>query len=232
MQSITNLNALEAAIGYTFKDKDYLTVACTHSSYANEGRRDLQSNERQEFLGDSVLSVIVSDYLFRSYRLAEGELTRLRSMIVCEKSLCAFAKKIGLGSYLLFGKGETQTGGAQRPSILADAFESLIAAIYLDGGIECARGFVLPFVEDMLKNGDQPDNRDFKTLLQEIVQQNPGEVLTYALAGETGPDHDKLFIADVLLNSNVIGRGEGRSKKSAEQMAAKEALRLMGHEAR
>jgi ribonuclease-3 len=222
------LSELEERIGHKFKNQEYLNIALTHSSYANEGRKQLQNNERQEFLGDSVLSVLVSDYLFHRYHLAEGDLTRMRAMLVCEKSLCGFARKLGLGSFLLLGRGESQHGGADRPSILADAFESVLAAIYLDSGMEKARAFVLPFVEKALQAGEPQDNRDYKTLLQEIVQQNPGESLSYVLTGESGPDHDKRFRVEVLLNSNVIGAGEGRSKKRAEQDAAKEALILMG----
>lgn len=222
------LSSLEERIGYQFKNRDYLAIALTHSSYSNEGKKHLQNNERQEFLGDAVLSIVVSDYLFGRFHLAEGDLTRIRATLVCEKSLCGFARQIGLGSCLLLGKGEELTGGADRPSILADAFEALIAAIYLDGGIDSAGGFVIPFVEEALRDGEAQDNLDYKTLLQEIVQKNPGEVLSYVLTGESGPDHDKCFEVEVLLNSNVIGKGAGRSKKRAEQMAAKEALKLMG----
>jgi ribonuclease-3 len=228
MQQATDLTAIEKKIGYIFRDKSYLTGALTHSSYANEGRRHLQNNERQEFLGDSVLSILVSEYLFRRFHLAEGDLTRIRASLVNEKSLCGFARQLGLGGCLMLGKGEALTGGADRPSILADAFEALLAAIYLDSGMEAAKRFLIPFVEASLKAGEKTDNQDYKTLLQEIIQQNPGESVTYYLAGEAGPDHDKLFSVEVRLNSNVIGKGEGRSKKTAEQMAAKEALRLMG----
>ena len=222
------LAGLEQAIGYTFAQKEYPRIALTHSSYSNEGRRHLPDNERQEFLGDSVLSVLVSDYLFHHYDLAEGELTRLRAALVCENSLFTFAQKIGLGQYLLLGKGEEQSGGAGRPSILSDAFEALLAAIYLDGGLAKTRDFLLPFVVEALRDGDLQEARDYKTQLQEIVQQNPGESLSYALVGESGPDHDKRFEVQVLLNSNVLGKGIDRSKKRAEQMAAREALRLMG----
>lgn len=222
------LPQLEERIGYRFENQDYLKIATTHSSYSNEGRKHLQDNERQEFLGDAVLSIVVSDYLFKRYHLAEGDLTRMRAQLVCEKSLCGFARQIALGSYLLLGRGEQQMGGADRPSILADAFEALIAAIYLDSGIESARAFIIPFVEEALEAGEMEDTQDYKTLLQEIVQQNPGELLSYELTGESGPDHDKRFEVEVLLNSNTIGKGCGRSKKSAEQMAAREALKLMG----
>ena len=222
------ITQLEKKVGYRFRDKSFLQTAVTHSSYANEVKKGSANNERQEFLGDAVLSIVVSDYLFKRFHLAEGDLTKLRASLVCEKSLCGFAGQIGLGDYLLLGKGEEMTGGAQRPSILADAFESVIAAIYLDGGIERAADFVLPFVTAQLDSEQGQGFRDYKTMLQEIVQQNPEESVSYVLVDESGPDHDKRFQVEVHLNSNVIGRGAGRSKKAAEQMAAKEALELMG----
>lgn len=219
---------LEKLIDYNFKDKKYLNTALTHSSYANESKEELQCNERQEFLGDAVLSIVVSDFLYKKFHLAEGDLTKLRASIVCEKSLYNFAQKINLGSFMLLGKGEEMMGGRKRPSILADAFEALIAAIYLDGGMEEARKFVLSFVRDMLESGDQDSFKDYKTILQEIIQKNPEEKVIYYLVGQSGPDHDKRFEVEVRLNSNVIGKGIGRSKKLAEQLAAKEALELMG----
>lgn len=220
---------LQQIIGYQFRQEKYLSNALTHSSYANEVKKNLQSNERQEFLGDAVLSIIVSDYLYRHYsHLPEGELTKLRASLVCEKALCQFAGQIGLGAYLKLGKGEENTGGRERPSILADAFEALIAAIYLDGGMEPAARFVMGFVQDVIEDHGRVTFKDYKTMLQEIIQQNPEEHVTYVLAEESGPDHDKHFVVEVRLNSNVIGRGEGRSKKNAEQMAAREALALMG----
>ena len=223
-----SIQQLQEAIHYQFRNPAFLEVALTHSSYANEVKHQIKYNERQEFLGDAVLSIIVSDYLFNNYTVPEGELTKLRAAIVCEKSLDVMANKIGLGQYLRLGHGEELTGGRTRPSIIADAFEALIAAIYLDSGIESARKFVLPFVTEMLEHEDSLSFKDYKTILQEIIQQNPEEKLVYKLVGEKGPDHDKRFLVDVMLNSNVIGRGEGRSKKNAEQMAAKEALELMG----
>ncbi|WP_296628656.1 ribonuclease III [uncultured Negativibacillus sp.] len=222
------IHELQETIHYHFKTPLYLEIALTHSSYANEVKHQVKYNERQEFLGDAVLSIIVSDYLFNNYTVPEGELTKLRAAIVCEKSLDVMANKIGLGQYLRLGRGEEMTGGRTRPSIIADAFEALIAAIYLDSGIESARSFVLPFVIEMLEHEDSLSFKDYKTILQEIIQQNPEEKLVYKLVEEKGPDHDKRFVVDVLLNSNVIGKGEGRSKKNAEQMAAKEALELMG----
>ena len=223
-----SIQQFQETIHYQFRNPAFLEVALTHSSYANEVKHQIKYNERQEFLGDAVLSIIVSDYLFNNYTVPEGELTKLRAAIVCEKSLDVMANKIGLGQYLRLGHGEELTGGRTRPSIIADAFEALIAAIYLDSGIESARKFVLPFVTEMLEHEDSLSFKDYKTILQEIIQQNPEEKLVYKLVGEKGPDHDKRFLVDVMLNSNVIGRGEGRSKKNAEQMAAKEALELMG----
>ncbi|MEG1993526.1 MAG: ribonuclease III [Oscillospiraceae bacterium] len=222
------LNELEKKLNYYFKNIEYLQIALTHSSYANEMKRGIKYNERVEFLGDAVLSIVVSDYLFNNYSVPEGDLTKLRASLVCEKSLDEMAAKINLGKYLRLGKGEEMMGGRTRPSILADAFEAVIAAIYLDGGIESARKFILPFVTEMLDHKDKLSFTDYKTLLQEIVQQNPEEVLSYKLVSEKGPDHDKVFVVEVHLNSNVIGKGEGKSKKQAEQMAAKQALELMG----
>lgn len=223
-------DALEKTIGYTFSDRQYLETALTHSSYANEMRSRCSYNERQEFLGDAVLSIVVSDYLYKSTHLPEGDLTKLRASIVCEKSLCGWARQISLGEYLRLGKGEELSGGRERESILADAFEALIAAIYLDGGMEPARAFVLPFAIRAAENEGDAAFKDYKTLLQEIVQKNPEEQLSYVLVAEHGPDHSKTFEVHVRINSNVIGRGVGKSKKAAEQMAAKEAVELMGEQ--
>ena len=222
------MHELEKTIGYEFKNEGYLRTALTHSSYANEMRSRCPYNERQEFLGDAVLSIIVSDYLFKSSHLAEGDLTKLRASIVCEKSLWGWAKEIHLGDYILLGKGEENSGGRERPSIQADAFEALIAAVYLDSGMERTREFLMPFVLRSLENEEKPAFKDYKTLLQEIVQKNPEEQLSYELVEERGPDHDKTFVVQVKINSNIIGRGVGKSKKAAEQMAAKEAVELMG----
>jgi len=161
----------------------------------------------------------------------EGELTRLRASLVCEKALSAYARTLGLGEHLLLGKGEERGGGAERPSILADAFEAVIAALYLDGGLQAAEDFILPFIkEELTLQQRRPQFRDYKTALQEIIQQNPEERLEYELKGESGPDHNKRFVVEVHLNSNVIGTGHGRSKKEAEQQAAREALKLMGYD--
>ena len=218
------LQELEKAIGYTFHNIELLRVAVTHTSYANESKKGEKHNERLEFLGDSVLGVVVADYLFHEAgHLPEGQLTRKRASLVCEQALFGFAQQIQLGRYLRLGKGEERSGGRQRPSILSDAFEAVIAAIYLDGGLEAARAFILPFVTE-----GKPAGEDYKTRLQEVVQQNPEERLRYVMAGESGPDHDKHFVVEVHLNSNCIGRGEGHSKKIAEQQAARQALELMG----
>lgn len=223
----TAVNVFEQIIGYSFKDKELLKTALTHSSYANEMQGGVKFNERLEFLGDSVLGMITAEYFFKIHpEMPEGQLTKLRAATVCEASLYQFAKSIKLGEFMYLGKGELNTGGRERPSILADAFESVIAAIYLDAGFEEAKKFVLGFISNAVV--EDPVITDYKTALQEIVQKNHGEILEYYMAGESGPDHDKTFMVEVKLNSNVIGTGEGKSKKQAEQMAAKEALRLMG----
>lgn len=225
------MKKLEQVIGYSFKNHRYLEIAITHSSYANESReRKLKSNERLEFLGDSVLGLVSAAYLFGEYPdVMEGELTKMRSALVCEGALCSCARDIGLGEYLRLGKGEESGGGRERPSILADAMEALIGAVYLDAGFDTARKFIM---ERVIFPGEKRMGRaaitDYKTALQEIVQKNHGEVLSYRLIDSCGPDHQKSFSVEVLLNSNVIGKGVGHSKKEAEQMAAKEALELMG----
>ena len=224
------MKTFEEHLEYAFRDKKLLENALTHSSYANEVRGGVSSNERLEFLGDSVLSLIVSSYIYENFKkMPEGELTRLRSSLVCEKTLCSFSRKLNMGEYLLLGKGERKNGGAERDSILADAFEAVLAAVYLDGGMEPARKLVMRFVLAELDGYDvKADFKDYKTLLQEIIQRNPEESVTYVLTDEKGPDHDKLFTVEVRLNSNTIGVGTGKSKKDAEEMAAKQALSLMG----
>ncbi|MBQ5754304.1 MAG: ribonuclease III [Oscillospiraceae bacterium] len=218
------MHQLETVIGYKFKDIKLLETALTHTSYANESRTPVQHNERLEFLGDSVLSIVAADYLFHQWKnRPEGELTRARASLVCEDALFQFAKEIELGKYLRLGRGEERGGGRNRPSVVSDAFEALIAALYLDGGMEVARGFILPFITE-----GKTAEKDYKTELQEVIQQNPEEKLRYEVEKESGPDHDKHFVVAVYLNSNCIGRGEGHSKKIAEQHAAKEALKLMG----
>lgn len=227
-----DIEKFEKILNYKFKDRSLLIQALSHSSYANEKKKIRTSNERLEFLGDSVLSIVVSQYLFEHLtHIAEGELTKLRASLVCEKSLHIFAKQINLGDFILLGKGEENTGGRERPSILADAFEAVIAAIFLDGGLEAASKHILRFIPEDIQRLKKPAFNDFKTILQEIVQKNPEEKVEYVLVGEEGPDHDKRFVVEVHLNSNVIGKGLGKSKKEAEQMAAKQALELMGYEA-
>lgn len=221
------MEILQNSIGYHFKNTALLSRALTHSSYANEYNLSAGDNERLEFLGDSVLGFITAEYLFSNHRdFPEGELTKLRAYAVCEKSLFAYAQEIELGKYLKLGKGEERTGGRERPSVLSDAFEAVIAAIYLDGGMDEAKKFVLRFVVPYVEA--KPTFKDYKTALQEVVQQNHGEALEYVLVSESGPDHNKRFEIEVHLNSNVLGRGVGGSKKKAEQNAAKEALELMG----
>ena len=216
---------LEEAIGYKFRNITLLQNALTHSSYANERWHDsLRSNERMEFLGDSILGMAVADYLYRTFPdRPEGELTRMRADMVCETSLAAVAEKINLGQHLLLGHGEERFGGRTRASILADAVESVIAASFLDGGIEAAGHFIKQFIltEVPVK---KLHNADYKTALQELVQQKKDQVLSYALVGESGPDHDKKFQVEVSLNGKVVGSGIGSSKKRAEQAAAQSAL--------
>lgn len=219
------MKELEKSIGYTFKDKSLLKAAMTHSSYANENKGNIPYNERLEFLGDAVLQLITSEKLFKeSSHMAEGKMSKQRAALVCEEALAGYSAEIQLGQFLLLGKGEEASGGRNRPSILADAFEALIGAMFLDGGMDVAKKFVLRFVD-----AAHLSLQDYKTLLQEIIQKNPGERLSYVVSGEYGPDHDKSFEVQVHLNSNVIGKGTGKSKKQAEQAAAKEALALMGY---
>ena len=216
---------LETAIGYRFSNIQLLQNALTHSSYANERwHNSLLSNERLEFLGDSVLGMLVAQYLYQSFpNRPEGELTRMRADMVCERTLAGAANRIGLGTHLLLGHGEEQGGGRNRDSILADAMESVIAACFLDGGIEAALKVVQQFILV-----EVPVNRlhnvDYKTKLQELVQQKKNQVLSYRLVGQSGPDHDKKFDVEVSLNGQTVGVGSGSSKKRAEQDAAREAI--------
>ncbi len=225
------MKEFQKRIGYSFKNTDLLYQALSHSSFSNDCKNHNKSNERLEFLGDSVLSIIVAKHLFETYTdIPEGKLTKLRASLVCEKALFEFAKKVDLGEVLFIGKGEEATGGRERPSILADAFEAVIAAIFLDGGMECATKFVMQFIPKKIDINNIAVLNDYKTALQEIIQQNKEEKIEYHLVEESGPDHNKKFTVQVNLNSNVIGQGVGRSKKQAEQNAAKEALELMGYE--
>ena len=216
---------LEEAIGYHFRNISLLQNALTHSSYANERwHNSLLSNERLEFLGDSILGMLVAEYLFRSFpNRPEGELTRMRADMVCEKTLAAVANSIHLGDHLLLGHGEEQGGGRSRESILADAVESVIAACFLDGGMEASLRFIRRFILVEVPV-TKLHNTDYKTQLQELVQQKRNQVLTYSLARETGPDHDKQFEVEVSLNGSVVGKGIGSSKKRAEQDAARAAV--------
>ena len=219
---------LEAAIGYRFKNITLLQNALTHSSYANEHWHDsLKSNERLEFLGDSILGMVVAEHLYRNFpdRL-EGELTRMRADMVCESSLARIAERIDLGRHLLLGNGEEQGGGRNRPSILADAMESVIAASFLDGGMAAAEGLIRRFVLSDVPVSTMK-NLDHKTALQELVQQKKNQLLSYCLVGESGPDHDKEFVVEVVLNGEVVGKGVGSSKKRAEQEAARAAIEAL-----
>ena len=219
---------LEIAIGYRFQNISLLQNALAHSSYANERWHDsLKSNERLEFLGDSILGMVVAEYLYRNFpNRPEGDLTRMRADMVCERSLAVAAEKIGLGKHLLLGNGEEIGGGRQRDSILADAVESVIAACFLDGGMEAARQFINTFVLTEIPT-QKLRNTDHKTALQELVQQKKNQTLSYALVGESGPDHDKQFVVEVSLNGKVVGKGIGSSKKRAEQDAAKAAIEAL-----
>ena len=222
---LDNICKFEENIDYKFNNKEYILEALTHSSYSNENKR-YNFNERLEFLGDSVLSIVVSDYLFKNEKeLPEGELTKLRASIVCEESLSEVANNIKLGEYMLLGKGEEATGGRERISILADAFEAVIAAIYLDGSIEDAKKFILTNMEDIILDARRGKIfRDYKTHLQEVLQGKGESNIWYKLIDEEGPDHNKRFIMEVGINKDVLGVGEGKSKKEAEQFAARVAL--------
>ncbi len=228
------LTEFEEKIGYKYKNIEYLRTALTHSSFANEMRakgEHILYNERLEFLGDSVLSIIVSDYLFNRYPdLPEGDLTSIRASAVCEKTLAKLAAELHLGEYMRLGHGEENSNGRNRTSILADAFEALLASIYLDSGSrEAVEAFLMPRVKpEIISFVENGKNKDSKTLLQQIIQQSHGERLEYVLVGESGPDHAKTFTVEARLNSNVIGMGSGKSKREAEQNAAKEALVLFG----
>ena len=222
------MEALEARLGYTFRDRALLENALMHSSYANENReRGLHDNERLEFLGDSILGFVVADYLYRSFPdKPEGELTRIRADLVCEKNLARAAATIRLGSFLLLGHGEEHGGGRKRDSIVSDAMESVIAASYMDGGFSAAKEIIDRLILCDVPAG-KPHNFDYKTALQELVQRKSGSTLGYRLVGSTGPDHAKVFEAAVLLNGEVFSTGTGHSKKEAEQNAANDALERM-----
>ena len=210
---------LQQVLHYTFKNPALLRIALTHTSFANESKVPTTHNERLEFLGDSVLSVVVADHLFHQSKRPEGELSRMRASLVSEEALFQFAEEIQLGEYLRLGHGEELGGGRTRPSGVSDAFEAVIAALYLDGGFEVARNFIMPFITE-----GKTAEEDYKTRLQEVVQQSPDAALRYEVVGETGPDHDKKFTVSVWRNGTHLADGIGRSKKAAEQNAAKKAL--------
>ena len=219
------MEKLEQKIGYRFRNRELLVTALTHSSYANERHGEAQSYERQEFLGDSILGLVTAEFLFtHEPPLPEGRMTRMRAELVCEASLHKTALELGLGSYMRLGRGEEHTGGRERPSILADMVEAIIAAIYLDSGMEEARRFILARVLRDAAFDDSHRSADYKTRLQELVQRKSNQVIAYDLVEETGPDHDKTFTFEVLINGAVSGRGSGKTKKEAEQMAAARAL--------
>ena len=224
MMKPIRLSVLEDNISYHFKDKDLLLLAMTHSSYANEHRIEkLYNNERLEFLGDAVLEIITSDYLFKTYpKHHEGDLTKMRASIVCEQTLALAAGDIELGSYIMLGKGEEKTGGRHRASVVSDAMEALIGALYSDGGLECAKTFIVKYILKDIKNKQL--FYDSKTILQEIVQSDYTGELVYVVVGEKGPDHDKRFIVEARVGDKPIGMGQGRTKKAAEQEAAYNAL--------
>ncbi len=234
------LEELQERLHYQFSNIDYLRRALTHSSYANETgaqKHHLLCNERLEFLGDSVLSLITSDLLYRRFPdLPEGDLTRMRASMVCEEALASYATSIGLGEFLLLGKGERNSGGAEKPAVIADAFEAVLAAIYLDSkersGMNEVTAFLMPYISEaaeQLAKTSGGYHMDCKSRLQEFVQKDNGKP-EYRLVSETGPDHNKTFVVEVYLDSNRIGRGSGHSKKHAEQAAARQALELFGIE--
>ena len=225
--SVLTMNV--SMINYEFNDKQLLELALTHSSFSNENNIHT-NNQRLEFLGDAVLELVISDMLYRLYPdMAEGELTKLRASIVCEPSLCEIAKEIELGKLVLLGNGEEMSGGRERDSILSDALEAVIGAIYLDGGLDSARNFILGRFSDKLENGaSNCFETDYKSRLQEIVQNQSKTTIVYKIIAEEGPDHDKRFTAEAVNVSSVVGRGVGKTKKDAEQQAAYAALKSMG----
>ncbi len=228
MNIVKDTKDLEKEIGYEFIDKQILKTALTHSSYANEMRsKKAKSNERLEFLGDAVLQLIISHYIFESFpELPEGELTKLRASIVCEQTLAKISQKNDFGSYLMLGKGEEATGGRCRDSILADLFEAILGAIYLDGKMEVARKFVIDLLEDEIQNMlSEFKISDSKTYLQELIQKDSKEPLEYVIISEEGPEHDKLFVAEVCHMGKALGKGSGKTKKEAEQNAAAAAIK-------
>ncbi|MBR4014780.1 MAG: ribonuclease III [Anaerotignum sp.] len=225
-----NLEEFERKIAYTFSDRTLLILALTHSSYANETKKGShENNERLEFLGDAVLDMVVSEYMYRTFpEMPEGELTKLRAAVVCEGSLAELSRKLGVGRCLLLGKGEESTGGRNRDSILADAFEAIIGAICMDGGMEAVKPYILRFMEGLIRDiKNNFRNLDYKTRLQEVIQKTSRLPLQYAIVDEQGPDHNKVFAAEVTHDGRILGKGSGKSKKEAEQNAAHNALGQM-----
>lgn len=225
-----NFKSLQDRLSICFENDKYLRQAFTHSSYVNENKKNrLQDNERLEFLGDAVLELTVSDYLFKSFpNIAEGELTKLRSAIVCESSLVELAESLNFGDYILLGKGEELSGGRQRPALLEDVFESFIGALYLDKGIESVRDFLDRFVFPKIDNGFYNQKQDYKSKLQEHIQQNSSADIIYQIVDEQGPAHDVEFRTEVIVDNKVLGKGSGKSKKESEQKAARQALEKLG----
>jgi len=223
-----NMRDLEEKLGYSFCDKGLLKTALTHSSYANEMKREgVQSNERLEFLGDSILGMLVAKHIYEAYpSMQEGKMTRLRSELVCEQALSLVAEKLSLGEYLYLGKGELQGGGRKRPSLLADAVEAILAAVSLDGGLMPVRKIVNEFILSNIEEVTER-NRDYKTCLQEEIQKKSGRTFLYNLIEEKGPDHQKEFTVEVLIDGQRAGLGQGKTKKEAEQVAAAVALECM-----
>lgn len=228
MKNIEEVSRLEERIGYIFKDKTILIEALTHSSYANEKKSRRIHNERLEFLGDSVLSLIVTEYMYKNYpKCSEGKLSKIRAGLVCEKSLYEISARLSIREYIFLGKGEELTGGRNRVSILSDVLEAIIGGIYIDGGIEKSREFILTQFKKLIDEAIKEENyfADYKTLLQEILQKDSSDSIEYILKDEKGPDHDKIFYTQVVYREKVLGEGVGKNKKSSEQMAAKDALK-------
>lgn len=227
------MKKLEKTIDYSFSDESLLQHAMTHSSYSNErGLGRAGCNERLEFLGDSILGYFTADYLFHTYPdKPEGDMTKLRAELVCEQSLVSVAKELELGNYIRLGHGELACGGRERPSIMADAVEALIAAIYLDGGAQAAKRFIYSFILNRATKAASAGSHDYKTRLQEMTQSRGGGSPQYRMTGSSGPDHCKIFTAEVEVGGRVLGSGNGRSKKEAEQSAAKSAIEAMGNDA-
>jgi len=232
MNRAQHIDRLKEKLSFSWRDGNLLLLALTHGSYAYENRpQEIEDNQRLEFLGDAVLELGVSTYLYRTFpHCSEGELTRLRAALVCESSLARVARELGLGDCLFMSRGEEKSGGRERPSILADAFEALLGAIYLDQqNLEITRSFILAYLEPVLQDVlEGRVTRDYKTELQEILQQKTPNPLNYAIIDEKGPDHDKVFTAAVYYMQKEIGRGVGHSKKEAEQKAARLALENLG----